>query len=65
MMKCGFLIGAVSGALIHKFGNRPIAILGFVMVAFGLAISSLARSVAMLYLTYGFIAGRSMTTVWR
>ncbi len=52
-----FFAGIVSGALTHRYGSRPVSIIGFLLIGIGLSLSSLADSVLVLYLTYGVVTG--------
>ena len=51
-------LGIFTGALMRKFGNRPTAIFGFVVYASGLALSSIALTVPVLYFTLGIMTGK-------
>lgn len=56
----GFLyfgIGVASGPLADRFGSRPMAVAGMVMVAAGLALASTARSLTEVYAAYGLGVG--------
>jgi predicted MFS family arabinose efflux permease len=56
----GFLyfgLGVVSGPLADRWGARPLAIAGMVLVAAGLALAALARSLNEVYLAYSLGVG--------
>lgn len=56
----GFLyfgLGIVSGPLADRFGSRPLAITGMVLVGLGLALASAARSLAEVYAAYSLSVG--------
>jgi MFS family permease len=56
----GFLyfgIGVASGPLADRFGSRPMAVAGMVLVAAGLALASAARSLTEVYAAYGLGVG--------
>ncbi|WP_342729517.1 MFS transporter [Bradyrhizobium sp. B117] len=52
-----FALGVVSGPLADRLGSRPLAIVGMILVAVGLAAASLARSLVEVYLAYGLGVG--------
>src|SRR5262249_12437205 len=52
-----FALGVVSGPLADRFGARPLAVTGMIVVAAGLAAASAARSLAEVYLAYGLGIG--------
>ncbi|MCP3470210.1 MFS transporter [Bradyrhizobium sp. CCGUVB1N3] len=52
-----FALGVVSGPLADRFGARPLAVTGMVVVAAGLAAASTARSLTEVYLAYGLGIG--------
>ncbi|AWL95917.1 MFS transporter [Bradyrhizobium ottawaense] len=52
-----FALGLVSGPLADRFGSRPLAVAGMILVAVGLAAASAARSVVEVYLAYGLGVG--------
>ena len=47
----------LAGALVNKFGCRPVSMFGAVMSAFGFAISTLSPNINVMMLTYGIIGG--------
>lgn len=56
----GFLyfgLGAISGPLADHWGARPFAIVGMALLATGLALAGLARSLGEVYLAYGLGVG--------
>ena len=56
----GFLyfgLGVVSGPLADRWGARPLAIVGMLLVGAGLAAASAARSLVEVYLAYGLGVG--------
>src|SRR5881398_3134207 len=52
-----FALGIVSGPLADRFGSRPFAVAGMILVAAGLAAASTARSLVEVYLAYGLGVG--------
>lgn len=52
-----FLFSAVSGPLADRFGARPVAAFGMLMVGAGLMVAATARSLAEVYLGYGLMTG--------
>ncbi|MCP3466847.1 MFS transporter [Bradyrhizobium sp. CCGUVB23] len=52
-----FALGVVSGPLADRFGARPLAVTGMIVVAAGLAAASAARSLTGVYLAYGLGIG--------
>ncbi len=52
-----FALGIVSGPLADRLGARPLAVVGMVLVAIGLAAASVARSLGEVYLAYGLGVG--------
>ncbi len=52
-----FALGLVSGPLADRFGSRPLAVAGMVLVAAGLAAASAARTLVEVYLAYGLGVG--------
>ncbi|MGE5157132.1 MAG: MFS transporter [Gemmatimonas sp.] len=56
----GFLyfgLGVVSGPLADRFGSRPLAVTGMILVGLGLALASAARSLAEVYAAYSLGIG--------
>ncbi|MFL1406707.1 MCT family MFS transporter [Marinobacter sp. M1N3S26] len=56
----GFLyfgLGVVTGPLADRFGSRPMAIIGMVLVASGLVLAGFAQSLLQVYLAYGLGVG--------
>jgi MFS family permease len=56
----GFLyfgLGIVSGPLADRFGPRPLALIGMVLLGVGLALASAARSLVEVYAAYGLGVG--------
>jgi MFS family permease len=56
----GFLyfgLGIVSGPLADRFGTRPLAVIGMVLIGTGLALASVARSLVEVYAAYGLGIG--------
>src|SRR5690242_7639039 len=56
----GFLyfgLGIVSGPLADRWGSRSLAVLGMILTGLGLAVASVARSLAEVYLAYGLGVG--------
>jgi MFS family permease len=56
----GFLyfgLGIVSGPLADRFGSRPLAVIGMVLAALGLALAGAAQTLTEVYLAYGLGIG--------
>lgn len=51
------LIAPLAGALVNKFGCRPVSMFGAVLSAFGFAISTRSPNIDVMMLTYGIIGG--------
>ena len=51
----------VAGALVNKFGCRPVAMFGAVMSATGFAMSTMSANIDIMMLTYGIVGGMSHT----
>lgn len=49
--------GPFAGALVNKFGCRPVGIAGSLIGAVAFILSSFANSVEVFHLTYGFLGG--------
>jgi MFS family permease len=59
----GFLyfgLGIISGPLADRFGSRPLALAGMIMVGAGLAVASVAQSLTQVYLAYSLGVGLGM-----
>jgi MFS family permease len=52
-----FALGVVSGPLADRWGVRPFAVIGMVATAAGLALASVAQSLAQVYAAYGIGIG--------
>jgi MFS family permease len=52
-----FALGVVSGPLADRFGSRPLAVAGMLLIAVGLAAASRAQSLIQVYLAYGLGVG--------
>ena len=52
-----FGLGVISGPLADRWGCRPLAVTGMVLVAIGLALASVARSLTEVYAAYGLGVG--------
>ena len=52
-----FALGIVSGPLADRFGSRPLAVIGMVLAALGLALASTAQNLIEVYLAYGLGIG--------
>lgn len=52
-----FALGVVSGPLADRWGARPFAIIGMVLIGAGLALASAARSLTEVYAAYGLGIG--------
>ena len=59
-----FVLGAGAGMLADRFGPRVVCCSGMVFIAAGLALSSLATSMAMVYLAYGAGIGIGIALVY-
>jgi MFS transporter, OFA family, oxalate/formate antiporter len=56
----GFLyfgLGVISGPLADRFGSRPFAVIGMVVLGAGLALASVARNLVEVYAAYGLGVG--------
>jgi MFS family permease len=59
----GFLyfgLGIISGPLADRFGARPLAVIGMILLGTGLALASQARSLVEVYAAYGLGVGVGM-----
>jgi OFA family oxalate/formate antiporter-like MFS transporter len=52
-----FLVSAISGSLADRFGPRPLAVFGMILVAAGLAVAALSQNNLTLFLGYGLLLG--------
>ncbi|WGD56378.1 MFS transporter [Bradyrhizobium sp. CB1650] len=52
-----FALGVISGPLADRLGSRPLAVVGMVVAAIGLAAASAAHSLVEVYLAYGLGVG--------
>jgi MFS family permease len=52
-----FSLGAISGPLADRWGSRRVVLAGIVLIAAGLALASIARSLPMVYAAYGLGVG--------
>lgn len=52
-----FLVSAISGSLADRFGPRPLAAFGMMLVAAGLALAALAQNAFTVFLGYGLLLG--------
>jgi MFS transporter, OFA family, oxalate/formate antiporter len=52
-----FGLGVISGPLADRWGCRPLAVIGMILVAIGLALASAARSLTEVYAAYGLGVG--------
>ena len=59
-----FALGAGAGMLADRYGPRVVACVGMLFIAGGLALSSLADSMAMIYATYGAGIGIGIALVY-
>lgn len=56
----GFLyfgLGVLSGPLADRWGSRPLAVVGMVLVGLGLALAGMARNLTEVYIAYGLGIG--------
>ena len=51
------VIAPLAGALVNKFGYRPVSVFGAVWSAFGFAVSTMSPNIDVMMLTYGIIGG--------
>ena len=64
---CGlvyFVLGAGSGMLADRWGPRMVCMTGMVFIAMGLFLTSLAQSLATVYLSYGLLVGLGIAFVY-
>ena len=59
-----FVLGAGGGILADRYGPRLVCSLGMLCIAGGLLVTSLAHSIAMVYLTYGVGIGVGIALVY-
>ncbi|KAF5289772.1 hypothetical protein FQA39_LY03689 [Lamprigera yunnana] len=56
-MAVPLLTGPIMSALVDRYGCRTMTIIGGIVSGFGFVLSSYARSITMMYITFGVIAG--------
>ena len=64
---CGlvyFVLGAGGGMLADRWGPRLVCMTGMVFIAMGLFLTSLAQSLATVYLSYGLLVGLGIAFVY-
>ena len=64
---CGlvyFVLGAGGGMLADRWGPRMVCMTGMVFIAMGLFLTSLAQSLATVYLSYGLLVGLGIAFVY-
>lgn len=64
---CGlvyFVLGALGGVLADRWGPRVICMAGMVLIALGLYVTSLAQSLATIYVSYGLLVGLGIAFVY-
>ena len=64
---CGlvyFVLGAGGGMLADRWGPRMVCMTGMVFIAMGLFLTSLAQSLATVYLSYGLLVGLGIALVY-
>jgi MFS family permease len=64
---CGlvyFVLGAGGGMLADRWGPRLVCMTGMVFIAIGLFVTSLAQSLATVYLSYGLLVGLGIAFVY-
>ncbi len=64
---CGlvyFVLGAGGGMLADRWGPRLVCMTGMVFIAMGLFLTSLAQSLASVYLSYGLLVGLGIAFVY-
>src|SRR5271168_4356685 len=52
-----FAVGSVSGPLADRFGSRRLALIGMILIGAGLALASVAQTLATVYAAYGLGVG--------
>src|SRR5438445_13517214 len=52
-----FALGVVSGPLADRFGSRPFAVIGMILLGVGLGLASAARNLIEVYAAYGLGVG--------
>ena len=52
-----FMVGSVSGPLADRWGSRPMAVLGMILLASGLVLASFAQSLMAVYAAVGLGVG--------
>jgi MFS family permease len=52
-----FVVGSVSGPLADRFGSRRLALIGMILIGAGLALASVAQTLATVYAAYGLGVG--------
>ena len=57
-----FLTGPVVGALVNKFGCRPVGIAGSLIGASAFILSTFATNITVFHFTYGFMGGKIIPT---
>ncbi|KAG5889291.1 hypothetical protein JTB14_031938 [Gonioctena quinquepunctata] len=60
-MALPLITGPIGSALVDKYGCRSMTILGGIICTLGLTLSSYARSIGVMYLTFGVIGGLGLT----
>ena len=52
------ITGPIVGALVNKFGCRPVGIAGSLIGASAFILSTCSTSIAVFHFTYGFMGGK-------
>ncbi|CAH1100778.1 unnamed protein product [Psylliodes chrysocephalus] len=60
-MALPLIAGPIGSALVDKYGCRSMTIIGGIVCTLGLTLSSYARSIGVMYLTFGVIGGLGLT----
>nr|XP_023024051.1 uncharacterized protein LOC111512180 [Leptinotarsa decemlineata] len=60
-MALPLITGPIGSALVDKYGCRSMTIVGGIICTIGLTLSSYARSIGVMYLTFGVIGGLGLT----